>query len=139
MTREGTLRHPSYRGLRADISPEECTGEERRETTKNALREAARVSQSGNGGAASAPKARVPSILHIDGHDLRLTNLEKVIFPEDGYTKADLIRYYLHRNTVRQRLRRIGQLTGAKLSSSDDRLALQLALLGRQALERIAS
>src|SRR5205809_276083 len=46
---------------------------------------------------------------------------------------------YLHRNTVRQRLRRIGQLTGAKLSSSDDRLALQLALLGRQALERIAS
>ena len=46
---------------------------------------------------------------------------------------------YLHRNTVRQRLRRIGQLTGAKLSSSDDRLALQLALLGRQALDRIAS
>ena len=46
---------------------------------------------------------------------------------------------YLHRNTVRQRLRRIGQLTGAKLSSADDRLALQLALLGRQALERIAS
>ena len=36
----------------------------------------------------------MPSILHIDGHDLRLTNLEKVLFPEDGYTKADLIRYY---------------------------------------------
>ena len=46
---------------------------------------------------------------------------------------------YLHRNTVRQRLRRIGQLTGAKLSSADDRLALHLALLGRQALERFAS
>ncbi len=46
---------------------------------------------------------------------------------------------YLHRNTVRQRLRRIAQLTGAKLNSADDRLALQLALLGRQALDRIAS
>jgi len=45
---------------------------------------------------------------------------------------------YLHRNTVRQRLRRIGQLTGAKLTNADDRLALQLALLGHQALERIA-
>jgi DNA-binding PucR family transcriptional regulator len=45
---------------------------------------------------------------------------------------------YLHRNTVRQRLCRIGQLTGAKLNDADDRLALQLALLGHQALERIA-
>jgi len=45
---------------------------------------------------------------------------------------------YLHRNTVRQRLRRIGQLTGAKLNDADDRLALQLALLGHEALERIA-
>jgi DNA-binding PucR family transcriptional regulator len=45
---------------------------------------------------------------------------------------------YLHRNTVRQRLRRIGQLTGAKLNNADDRLALQLALLGHQTLERIA-
>lgn len=44
----------------------------------------------------------------------------------------------LHRNTVRHRLRRIGQLTVAKLSNADDRLALQLALLGHQALERIA-
>jgi bifunctional non-homologous end joining protein LigD len=94
LTREGTLRHPTYRGLRADVSPEECTGEERRESTKTALRQSARAAQSGNGATASAPKARVPSVLHVDGHDLRLTNLEKVLFPEDGYTKADLIRYY---------------------------------------------
>ena len=41
---------------------------------------------------------------------------------------------FLHRNTVRQRLRRIAKLTGADLAKSDDRLALQLALIGRQAL-----
>ena len=46
---------------------------------------------------------------------------------------------YLHRNTVRQRLRRISKLTGADLRSAEARLALQLALLGRQALERLAS
>src|SRR3954468_9137529 len=36
----------------------------------------------------------------------------------------------LHRNTVRQRLRRIAQLTGADLTSANDRLSLQLALIG---------
>src|SRR5438094_223954 len=46
---------------------------------------------------------------------------------------------FLHRNTVRQRLRRIAKLTGADLGDAEARLALQLALLGRQALERLAS
>jgi DNA-binding PucR family transcriptional regulator len=46
---------------------------------------------------------------------------------------------YLHRNTVRQRLRRIAKLTGADLGNADSRLALQLALLGRSALQRLAS
>ncbi len=45
---------------------------------------------------------------------------------------------FLHRNTVRQRLRRIAQLTGADLANSDDRLALQLALIGRQALQHLS-
>lgn len=45
---------------------------------------------------------------------------------------------YLHRNTVRQRLRRIAQLTGADLNSADDRLALQLALIGRKVLGTLA-
>ncbi|HEY7623479.1 MAG TPA: helix-turn-helix domain-containing protein [Candidatus Limnocylindria bacterium] len=75
----------------------------------------------------------------------------------DGDRHADLIRtldaylrlhgslnavardLYLHRNTVRQRLRRIAKLTGADLKDADARLALQLALLGRSALERLAS
>jgi purine catabolism regulator len=45
---------------------------------------------------------------------------------------------FLHRNTVRQRLRRIAQLTGADLTKSDDRLALQIALIGRRALQQLA-
>ena len=44
---------------------------------------------------------------------------------------------FLHRNTVRQRIRRIAQLTGADLANSDDRLALQLAIIGRQALQHL--
>ncbi len=32
--------------------------------------------------------------IEIGGHKLRLTNLDKVFWPEDGYTKGDLIDYY---------------------------------------------
>ena len=45
---------------------------------------------------------------------------------------------FLHRNTVRQRLRRIAQLTKTNLADPHDRLALQLALVGRDALRRLS-
>lgn len=32
--------------------------------------------------------------IKINNHEIKLTNLDKVIWPEDGYTKADLIQYY---------------------------------------------
>ncbi len=44
---------------------------------------------------------------------------------------------FLHRNTVRQRLRRIAEITGADLSDADARLALHLAMLGRRALDQL--
>ena len=94
ITRDGTLRHPTYRGLRPDVDPRDATGEERSESAKKAQeaakRAATRRAPSENGDEA----ARVPSVLEVEGKRIKLTNLEKVLFPEDGYTKADLIRYY---------------------------------------------
>ena len=46
---------------------------------------------------------------------------------------------FLHRNTVRQRLKRIGALTGADLEDADQRMQLYLAVLGQNALEKLAS
>ena len=46
---------------------------------------------------------------------------------------------FLHRNTVRQRLKRIGELTGADLEDADQRMQLYLAVLGQSALEELAS
>jgi DNA-binding PucR family transcriptional regulator len=46
---------------------------------------------------------------------------------------------FLHRNTVRQRLKRIGQLTGADLEDADQRMQLYLAVLGQNALAQLAS
>lgn len=35
------------------------------------------------------------NILKVDGREIRLTNLDKLLWPEDGYTKYNLIKYYL--------------------------------------------
>ncbi len=92
-TADGNLRHPSYQGLRQDIDPKECTGVERETDPKTATRKAAAEVRS------RAPEGvtprLVPAVLPVDGRELRLTHLDKVLFPEDGYTKADLIRYYI--------------------------------------------
>lgn len=33
--------------------------------------------------------------LHIDGHEVPVTNLDKVLYPENGFTKAHVIDYYI--------------------------------------------
>lgn len=35
-------------------------------------------------------------LVRIDGHRLRLTNLEKVLYPETGTTKGEVLHYYSH-------------------------------------------
>jgi purine catabolism regulator len=56
-----------------------------------------------------------------------------------GSVNAVARNLFVHRNTVRHRLRRIAKLTGANLDDPDIRLGLQLAILGRRALAQIAS
>ena len=34
------------------------------------------------------------TIVEVDGKPLRLTHLSKVMFPDDGFTKAELLLYY---------------------------------------------
>ncbi|WP_347345432.1 non-homologous end-joining DNA ligase [Microbacterium sp.] len=40
-----------------------------------------------------SPKAE--TFLEIDGHEVRVSSPDKVVFPEPGLTKVDLVRYYL--------------------------------------------
>ncbi len=56
-----------------------------------------------------------------------------------GSVNAAARALFLHRNTVRQRLKRIGELDGADLDDADTRMALHLAVLGQSALEALAS
>src|SRR3712207_4141371 len=36
-----------------------------------------------------------PELLQVDGREVAISNPGKVLFPEPGYTKLDLVRYYL--------------------------------------------
>jgi bifunctional non-homologous end joining protein LigD len=72
-TDDGCLRQPVFLRLRDDKSVEECAAED----PPGVLPEPAAL-----------PPAPAP------GHTIRFTNLDKVFWPEEGYTKADLIEFY---------------------------------------------
>ncbi len=38
--------------------------------------------------------AKPAETLHVDGHEIGITRPEKVLFPRDGITKGDVVRYY---------------------------------------------
>jgi purine catabolism regulator len=70
-------------------------------------------------------------------HD-ELRTLEEFL-RSHGSVNAVARALFLHRNTVRQRLKRIGELTGADLEDADQRMQLYLAVLGQNALRELAS
>ncbi len=74
-TQDGRLRAPVFLGLRTDL----------------AARQVARET--------GAPQDLLPpgakeAALEIDGHSLKFTNLGKVFYPDEGYTKRDVLNYY---------------------------------------------
>src|SRR5260370_4989984 len=39
--------------------------------------------------------ATKPELLQVAGHEVAITNPDKIFFPKAGYTKRDLVQYYL--------------------------------------------
>jgi len=103
-TQEERLRHPVFMGLRDDKKAEECRKDaevaapEPPRENPNVVRAPAIV------GKVLSTKAQIEAelfkghgenvTLEIDGKRFRVSNLNKVYFPESGYTKRDLIAYY---------------------------------------------
>ena len=102
-TSGGIFRHPAFVGLRSDVRPEDCTVETEIPVDQ-ALRPAA---GDGNGSSPHGPPDDVERALgelqrlraddhwEIAGRRLRLTNLDKVFWPQDGFTKRDMIAHYV--------------------------------------------
>jgi bifunctional non-homologous end joining protein LigD len=101
-TRDGGLRHPTYLGIRDDVRPEDCHREAPAvddwaagtEPTQPEPPEPEDAPAAGRPLAASAPTDAVPDAASPGASRVRLTNLDKVFWPAEGYTKGDLIRYY---------------------------------------------
>ncbi len=112
ITRDGLLRAPVFVRLRDDKRPEECT-RELYDGEDGATGDDADADDAGDAGdgerergdatvtnraATQSPVREAPrspeAIVVPETRDLRFSNLDKVFWPEEGYTKGDLIDYY---------------------------------------------
>jgi len=89
-TNQGGIRHPSFQGLVKDADPHDCTYEGPPSSESPASPVGA-VSPAEPGSAIAQAAAADP-----DGASGRvaITNPDKVFWPEQGYTKGDLVAYY---------------------------------------------
>src|SRR5450432_193468 len=94
------LRHPVFLSLRGDVKPEDCRKKNESEqfVTANVVHTpsaAGKVLRTKSQIEAELFKGRAENVrLEVDGKLFRLSNLNKVYFPESGYTKRDLLSYY---------------------------------------------
>jgi len=104
-TQEHLLRHPVFIALREDVRPADCQWESEvaqaavePPTAPAVVRSPEVVGKVLNTTAqieAELFKGRAETIaMELDGKRLRFSNLNKVYFPESGYTKRDLLAYY---------------------------------------------
>ncbi len=95
-TDSGSMRHPVFKGLRSDKKPKEITKEEEvmAPTEKSSKSKKKKKKSSGKKSKSGSDK-QADNTLDIDGILVSVTNLDKVFWPDEGYTKFDLINYYI--------------------------------------------
>ena len=101
-THDGKLRHPSFHGLREDKEPTEVIREVPARGEETALKATKTPGDAGK--SAKSPKAQSTTkpaeratragkgVLEVSG--VRISNPDRVLYPAEGITKLDLVRYY---------------------------------------------
>ncbi|QAA80907.1 DNA ligase D [Aequorivita sp. H23M31] len=103
ITKDGIFRHPSFKGLRTDKKAKDVVRETASDT-EAVVAEEKDDKPKKQKKIIKIPKAKKRQTLlnpteetqvkKINGHDLKFTNLSKVYWPEEGYTKRDMFNYY---------------------------------------------
>ena len=97
-TKDGAIRHPSFKGLREDKKPGEVVREKAQGTEDIPRKSTGTIK-----GISKLPKKERQTLLNpkeeaqtrnVGGHDLHFTNLSKVFWPKEKLTKRDMINYY---------------------------------------------
>jgi bifunctional non-homologous end joining protein LigD len=83
-TQDNRLRAPVFLGLRTDVSPREVVHE----------KPAGRLEPARRTAGSSLPHDAKEATREIDGRSLKLSNLNKVFYPDEGYAKRDVLNYY---------------------------------------------
>jgi bifunctional non-homologous end joining protein LigD len=82
MTAEGMLRHAAYKGLREDKAASEVVLERATDPEGEPLTSRA------------VKRPRNKAAVTVEGRELELSNLDKVLYPRSGFTKGELIDWY---------------------------------------------
>jgi bifunctional non-homologous end joining protein LigD len=99
-TEDGVMRAPSYKGLREDKAPRDVSLEPPR---RGDAADAAPDAPVASAESPDSPEALFDEVERLpdgglavltDGSRLKLSNWDKVLFPQAGFTKGDLIAYY---------------------------------------------
>jgi bifunctional non-homologous end joining protein LigD len=94
LTAEGLLRHGSFKGLREDKAAPDVALEQ-------PVDAGAAVDPRGASLVGSAvPGAGKKALVTIEGQELALSNLDKVLYPQAGFTKGELIDWYARMGEV---------------------------------------
>jgi bifunctional non-homologous end joining protein LigD len=98
VTSDGVFRHPSFEGMRSDKKAKDVVRETATATaaiTTNEGRKEKLVAPPKRSSATTLlnPKEET-QVKKVNGHNLKFTNLSKVYWPEEGYTKRDMFNYY---------------------------------------------
>ncbi len=89
-TEEAHMRHPIFEGIRIDKTPEEVS----REIENNGAMELKDEKIKSDHSASAFSKDKNNVEVESNGHKLKITNLHKIYWPEEGYKKEDVINYY---------------------------------------------
>jgi bifunctional non-homologous end joining protein LigD len=82
ITSDGIRRHPVFMGLRVDKESEEVTDKQNVKSKQNVHKKSSEKTT-------DMDKAKT-----IGGNKVELSNLDKVYWPDEGYTKGDMLEYY---------------------------------------------